>query len=73
MLAKNGPVSQLAPEQVPEMTSGLRRVVELASIVPNACPLESNEAADCVKSAPRDDNLSARGLCAALALPLEIR
>ncbi len=34
LLAKMEPYRHLSPEQVPEMASGLRRVVELASIAP---------------------------------------
>ena len=34
MLAKTEPYRHVSPEQVPEMTSGLRRVGELVSIVP---------------------------------------
>ena len=34
LLARTEPYRHLRPEQIPEMASGLRRVVELASIVP---------------------------------------
>ncbi|MBI3705213.1 MAG: hypothetical protein HY244_15545, partial [Rhizobiales bacterium] len=35
MLAKTEPYRNVRPDQVPEMTSGLRRVGEIVSIVPD--------------------------------------